>query len=171
MKETTIKKASKLTSPNPLSLICTRKADGSTNLAAVSFWTYLAFNPGKIGFAMGFKSYTGKRMWETGEAVLVIPGADLKEAVIKCGSSTGENTDKVQKFSIEMEDLPGTKIQVPRHGKAAFHLKLDQIEEVGDHYLYICSVEQVFENIGEEALFAWEGYSKIAPAKEGTRWY
>ena len=171
MKETTIKKASKLTSPNPLSLICTRKEDGSTNLAAVSFWTYLAFDPGKIGFAMGFKAFTGKREWETGEAVLVIPGADLKDAVMQCGSSTGEKTDKIRKFGIEMEKLPGTEIQIPKHSKAAFHLSLDQIVEVGDHYLYICNVEAVYENIAEEAVFAWDGYSKIAPAKESTRWY
>ena len=34
-----------------------------------------------------------------------------------------------------------------------------EFHEVGDHYLYICEVE--------EALFASNGYSKIAPAKQG----
>ena len=36
MKEITLPKASQLTSPNPVTVVCTRKPDGSTNLATVS---------------------------------------------------------------------------------------------------------------------------------------
>ena len=32
MKEITLPKASKLTSPNPVTVVCTQKPDGSTNL-------------------------------------------------------------------------------------------------------------------------------------------
>lgn len=38
MKKIDLPFASKLTSPNPVSLVCTRKPDGSTNLATVSWW-------------------------------------------------------------------------------------------------------------------------------------
>ena len=37
--------------------------------------------------------------------------------------------------------------------------------EVGDHYLYICCVDQVYGNEDEEALFAWDGYAKLRHAK------
>ena len=40
MKEITLPKASQLTSPNPVTVVCTQKPDGSTNLATVSWWTY-----------------------------------------------------------------------------------------------------------------------------------
>lgn len=39
------------------------------------------------------------------------------------------------------------------------------VHETGDHYLYICDVEQVYGNEAEEALFAWNGYSQARPAK------
>lgn len=52
MKKIDLPFASKLTSPNPVSLVCTRKPDGSTNLATVSWWNYLSFNPNMIAFAM-----------------------------------------------------------------------------------------------------------------------
>ncbi len=39
------------------------------------------------------------------------------------------------------------------------------VHETGDHYLYICDVEQVYGNEAEEALFAWNGYSQVRPAK------
>ena len=41
-----------------------------------------------------------------------------------------------------------------------------QYHEVGDHYLYICDVEQVYGDKSEAALFAWNGYSQIRPVQE-----
>ena len=45
MKELNIMEATVLTSPNPLTLICSQKEDGSTNLAPICFASYLSFNP------------------------------------------------------------------------------------------------------------------------------
>ena len=45
-------KASELTSPNPVTLVCTEKPDGSANLATVSWWTYLSFNPDMVAYVM-----------------------------------------------------------------------------------------------------------------------
>ena len=33
-----------LTSPNPLTLVCTKKEDGTTNLSTISWWMPLSFN-------------------------------------------------------------------------------------------------------------------------------
>ena len=52
MKQINLPKASALTSPNPVTLVCTQKPDGSTNLATVSWWTYLSFNPSMIAYAI-----------------------------------------------------------------------------------------------------------------------
>ena len=40
MKELNIMEATVLTSPNPLTLICSKKEDGSTNLAPICFVSY-----------------------------------------------------------------------------------------------------------------------------------
>ncbi|RHS21842.1 flavin reductase, partial [Clostridium sp. AF12-19] len=42
MKELNIMEATVLTSPNPLTLICSKKEDGSTNLAPICFVSYLS---------------------------------------------------------------------------------------------------------------------------------
>ena len=62
MKELNIMEATVLTSPNPLTLICSKKEDGSTNLAPICFVSYLSFNPPMVGFATGKQSHTGKRV-------------------------------------------------------------------------------------------------------------
>lgn len=51
MKKINLPQAAKLTSPNPVTLVCTQKPDGSTNLATVSWWPYLSFDPNMIVYA------------------------------------------------------------------------------------------------------------------------
>ncbi len=164
MKKLSLPQASRLTSPNPVTVICTHKPDGSPNLATVSWWTYLSFNPDMIAFAMAKTSYTGERVRQSGKAILTIPGAAIAEAVMGCGSTTGRDTDKVSKFGIELAQVEGSDIQIPLHSRVAIQCSLKEYHETGDHYLYICNVEQVYGDAAEEALFAWNGYSKLAPA-------
>lgn len=166
MKKINLPQAATLTSPNPVTIVCTEKPDGSTNLATVSWWTYLSFNPNMIAFAMAKTSYSGERVRETGKVIVTIPGAEIAEAVMGCGSTTGRSTDKVEQFSIALSALEGSDIQIPLHSRVAITCSLKEYHEVGDHYLYICDVGQVYGNEEEEALFAWNGYSQLRPASE-----
>ena len=165
MDKITLPKASKLTSPNPVTIVCTQKPDGSTNLATVSWWTYLSFNPSMIAYAMAKTSYSGEMVRSNKKVILTIPGAEIAEAVMGCGSTTGRDTDKIAKFGIEMQMVEGSDIQIPLHSRVAIQCSLKEFIETGDHYLYICNVEQVYGNEAEEAVYAWNGYSQIRPAK------
>ena len=113
MKELNIMEATVLTSPNPLTLICSKKEDGSTNLAPICFVSYLSFNPPMVGFATGKQSHTGKRVRETGKVIVTVPGESLAGVVMACGASTGAKTDKVAANNIEMMAVEGSDIQIP----------------------------------------------------------
>ncbi len=165
MEKITLPKAAQLTSPNPVTIVCTQKPDGGTNLATVSWWTYLSFNPNMIAYAMAKTSYSGEMVRANKKVILTIPSAEIAEAVMGCGSTTGRDTDKITKFGIEMQAVEGSDIQIPLHSRVAIQCSLKEFIETGDHYLYICNVEQVYGNEGEEAVFAWNGYSQIRPAK------
>ncbi len=165
MEKIKLAQASHLTSPNPVTVVCTEKPDGSTNLATVSWWTYLSFNPNMIAFAMAKTSYSGEPVRETGNVIVTVPGAEIADAVMGCGSTTGRNTDKVAKFGIELASVEGSKIQIPAYSRVAIQCHMKEYHETGDHYLYICEVGQVYGNEAEEALFAWSGYSQLRPAK------
>ncbi len=167
MEQIKLAQASVLTSPNPVSLVCTQKPDGTTNLATVSWWTYLSFNPGMIAYAMAKTSYSGEMVRNNKKVILTIPGAEIADAVMGCGMSTGRDTDKISKLGIEMQKLPDSEIQVPLHSRVAIQCSLKQFIETGDHYLYICDVSQVYGNETERAVFSWNGYAKIAPADQG----
>jgi len=167
MEKISLPMAAKLTSPNPVSIVCTEKPDGTTNLATVSWWTYLSFNPNMIAYAMAKTSYSGEMVRNNKKVILTIPGGSIAGAVMGCGSTTGRDTNKAERFGIELTAVPGSSIQIPVHSRVAIQCSLKEYHEVGDHYLYICDVEQVYGNENEEALFAWNGYSMVAPAKRG----
>ena len=167
MKTISLIDAAKLTSPNPLSLICSKTPAGTTNLATVSWWTYLSLEPETIGFAMMKTSYTGEMVRAGKKVVLTIPGNVLAKQVMQCGCSTGRDRNKAKDFGIELKDLPDGDIQIPVHSTVAIRCTLREVVDVGDHYFYICDVENVYGDADEVPLFAWKGYAKIAPAKEG----
>ena len=52
MKEIKIAQAPVFTSPNPMTFICSKKADGKTNMATLAFWTYASTTPGKVVFSL-----------------------------------------------------------------------------------------------------------------------
>ena len=165
MEKITLPKASKLTSPNPVTIVCTQKPDGSTNLATVSWWTYLSFHPSMIAYAMAKTSYSGEMVRKNKKVILTIPGVAMADEVMGCGMSTGRDTDKIAKLGIEMQEVPDSDIQIPLHSRVAIQCSLKEFIETGDHYLYICNVEQVYGNEAEEAVYAWNGYAQIRPAK------
>lgn len=163
MEKITLPKAAHLTSPNPVTIVCTQRPDGGTNLATVSWWTYLSYRPDMIAFAMAKTSYSGEMVRSNGKVILTIPGVEIAQAVMGCGSTTGRDTDKIAKFGIEMQKLPGSEILIPLHSRLAIQCGLKEFVETGDHNLYLCHVEQVYGNEQEEAVFAWNGYSQIRP--------
>lgn len=165
MNKISLPQASTLTSPNPVTLVCTQKLDGSTNLATVSWWTYLSYNPNMIAYAMAKTSYSGEMVRNNKKVILTIPGVAIADEVMGCGMSTGRDTDKIAKLGIEMQEVPNSEIKIPLHSRVAIKCSLKEFIETGDHYLYICNVDDVYGNEQEEAVYAWNGYSQIRPAK------
>lgn len=165
MNKINLPQAANLTSPNPVTVVCTQKPDGTTNLATVSWWTYLSFSPNMIAFAMAKTSFSGEMVRNNHNVILTIPGAEIADAVMGCGSTTGRNTDKAEKFDIALMEVEESAIKIPVHSRVAIVCSLKEYHEVGDHYLYICNVKQVYGNEAEQALFAWNGYSQLRPAK------
>ncbi len=156
-------KASKLTSPNPVSLFCTLRPDGGTNMAAISWWTFVSFAPDLLAVAMMKNGYSGELFRASGEAILTVPGVSLQEIALKCGTSTGRKTDKIKQFGIQTMPFEGSQILVPKGIRLALHLKLKEYYPTGTHYLHICEVASAWANENVEAVFAYNGYENIKP--------
>lgn len=154
------------TSPNPMTFICSKKADGKTNMATLSFWTYASTNPGKVVFSLNKGAYTLELLAKNNEVVIAVPGAELAGALIACGTSSGRDTDKVEKFNIAMQKLDGTEICVPELTRLAIVAKVNSTVDADDHILHICDVTTVYADDSVEAVFSWNGYAELAPAQK-----
>ena len=154
MQEITLAGAAKISSPNPVTIVCTQKPDGSTNIAAVSWWTYLSYNPNMIAYAMAKTSYSGEMVRQNKKVILTIPSDKIADVVMECGSSTGRNTDKITKFGVKMKVLPDCNISVPEYSALAIVCKLKEYIETGDHDLYLCIVEKVYAEEQAKAVLA-----------------
>ena len=167
MKELNIMEATVLTSPNPLTLICSKKGgwfyEPGSHLLCVLPLLQSAYG----GFATGKQSHTGKRVRETGKVIVTVPGESLAGAVMACGASTGAETDKVAANNIEMMAVEGSDIQIPADTRLAMVAILQQSVEVGDHILHICQVDKFLGDEDKKGLYAWNGFGKVAPAAEG----
>ena len=119
MDKINLHKAAKLTAPNPVTMVCTRKEDGATNLATVSWWTYLSYHPNLIAFAMAKESYSGERVRQSKEVIVTVPGAALAQAAMGCGSYSGREMDKAAQYDIALMPVEGSGIQIPVHSRLA----------------------------------------------------
>ena len=105
MNKINIGNAPAYTSPNSMTLICTEKPDGSTNLATLAFWAFASTNPGKIMFSLNKGAYSLELLAEKKEAVLAIPGVELTGALIGCGTCSGRDTDKAAQVGLTMQEV------------------------------------------------------------------
>ena len=166
MKEIKIAQAPVFTSPNPMTFICTKKADGKTNMATLAFWTYASTNPGKVVFSLNKGAYTLELLAKNKEVVITIPGISLAGTLIACGTSSGRDTDKVEKFGIEMQKLDGTDIEVPKDSRLAIVAEVCGTVDADDHVLHICNVKNVYADESVDAVFGWKGYGEFAAAQK-----
>ena len=166
MTDINIGQATALTSPDPLMLVCTQKEDGTLNLAPVSFFMYASFNPPMLAFALGKTANSGENIRRTGKAVLAAPGVTLKDAVMAYGSKNGGKVNKLKETPVALQSIDGCDIQVPEDSRIVFVVSLAQTVESGDHYWYLCNIDKMMADESKEALFAWNGYAKVAPAQE-----
>jgi flavin reductase (DIM6/NTAB) family NADH-FMN oxidoreductase RutF/uncharacterized membrane protein YhaH (DUF805 family) len=160
MKQITMAEALSKTSPHPVSLICTKTPSGITNLAPVSWWTYLENDPPMMGFSMWKESYTCELAANTGKVVICIPGDTIAEKVRQCGNVSGRDVNKAKEFNIKLVQAP---VEYPEHSKLAFLCTVENKVDVGECTFFICKIDEILCNENELQLFAWAGSEKLAP--------
>lgn len=103
---------------------------------------------------MAKTSYSGEMVRDNKKVILTIPGKEIVDVVMDCGSTTGRDTDKASQFGIEIAEVEGSTIKISVHNSFAIQCSLKEYHEVGDHYLYICDVEQVYSDESKEVLMS-----------------
>jgi len=158
MRKVAITEALENTAPQPVSLICTPRPDGSTNLAPVAWWTYLESEPPMIGFSMAKESYTCELVSNKGKVALCLPGEDIADKVLKCGSVSGRDIDKAAEYCVE---LTGESIKYPTLSKLVFICSVSQKVIVGDCVFFVCGINEILLDEKQRHIYTLEKSQKL----------
>jgi len=91
-----------LLEPGPVVLLTTSRK-GRPNVMAMSWHTMLEFEPPLVGCVVSGRDYSFAALKTTRECVMNIPTVELAEAVVGCGNSSGDDTDKFAAFGLTPE--------------------------------------------------------------------
>ena len=169
MKEVTTAQAKHMTAPCPVANMCTRNDEGITNIAPISFYTFLSLKHDIICFEAGKGKYTSKLLVKTGEVAITIPGEAIADQTMACGKCSGRDVDKAAEYGIEMMSVEGFDVQIPVHSRVALMCSLQDIYDIGEDcgYLFICKIEKALVNESEKAIFDIAGNaSKLGSVQE-----
>lgn len=162
MTELTPGQAQRLTAPAPFALLSVRKADGSDNLMAVSWWTYLSNHPPMLGVCLSKKGLSGSLIERSGVFSLNVVGEALKDAALQCGRCSGRDHDKAAEFGIPLEPAGSIEASLVSDSRAVFECRLVDQCDAGDHVFYLAEILACHGNAEVPQLFAYDGYARLA---------
>jgi flavin reductase (DIM6/NTAB) family NADH-FMN oxidoreductase RutF len=151
----------KLTSPNPFALVSTCKEDGTTNLMALSWWTYVSNRPATIAVCLSSKGFSGELIRANGEFGLSVVDESLKEAAFLCGTCSGRTENKPEKFGIALMEPLVIQTKLVAAHRVALECRLVNAVEASDHVMYIAEVAEAHSAPERRQLYAMGGYSAL----------
>ncbi|HOB44860.1 MAG TPA: flavin reductase family protein [Zoogloea sp.] len=99
-----------LLEPGPVILLTTCH-QGRSNVMTLSWLTMLEFEPPLVGCVVSNRDHSFAALEATGECAINIPTAELAQAVVGCGNTSGADTDKFATFGLTRQ--PASQIQAP----------------------------------------------------------
>jgi flavin reductase (DIM6/NTAB) family NADH-FMN oxidoreductase RutF len=99
-----------LIEPGPVVLLTTAHA-GQRNVMPMSWHSMLEFEPPLIGCLVSNRNHSFRLLQASGECALNIPTAELAQAVVGCGNTSGRRTDKFERFALT--PAPARRIGAP----------------------------------------------------------
>lgn len=99
-----------LLEPGPVVLITTA-SKGQTNIMSQSWHMMMEFEPPLLAAIISGRNYSFELLRASRECVINIPTLELAQAVVGCGNTSGQNTDKFKAFGLT--PTPATCVAAP----------------------------------------------------------
>jgi flavin reductase (DIM6/NTAB) family NADH-FMN oxidoreductase RutF len=131
--------AHRLLSPRPVALLTVRYK-GQVNVMTIAWTCPISLTPPLVMMAIHPSRYTHDMLKRSEECVLNIPGRPLLEQVVKCGSVSGAEGDKVQIAGLRLESA--RRVEAPWIDQCLAHIECHVVDMwmPGDHALFVAEV-------------------------------
>lgn len=156
--------------PERAVLITSVDATGQGNMIAVGWLMRASTEPPVYAIGINIKSQSGRNIAASHEFTIGVPGADLADAVMYCGTHTGAEVDKFAETGLTA--LPARTVQAPLIEQCLANLecRVIAVQEIGDHRVFFGQVQACWsaaERKGEKCLLVIGRESGYEPAYEG----
>ncbi len=125
--------------PGPVVLVSSAWK-GKTNIMTMGWHTVMEFTPSLVGCIISSSNHSFEMIRRSRECVINVPTADLAEAVVRIGNSSGRDLDKFAAFGLTA--APATRLKAPlvRECYASFECKLVDARLVRAYNFFIFEV-------------------------------
>lgn len=147
--------------PAPVVLVAVGDKDGmERNIITVGMFNLFSLKPPLVGIAVLTSRQTYKLLEECPDFSVNIPGKDMIDQVILCGTKSGKNTDKFKEAHLTA--IPGRRIKSPKIEECLVNIEVKKKRsfEEGDHTWYVGEI--VHTDVTKDydrsnALLFWDG--------------
>ncbi len=134
-----VEKIRKFLEPGPIVLVSS-SWKGKNNIMTMGWHTVMEFSPSLIGCLISSGNYSYEMIKKSGECVINIPTADLLEAIIGIGNSSGADTDKFSKFGLTAAKADKVKAPLIKECYANFECKISDSHLLPEYNFFILEV-------------------------------
>ncbi|HUV93783.1 MAG TPA: flavin reductase family protein [Anaerolineae bacterium] len=151
-KEVPLTKVHRLLAPRPVCLLTTQYK-GQVNVMTIAWVCPVSLEPPLVIMAIHPSRYTHGMLERSEACVLNIPGRPLAEQLLRCGTSSGKDVDKIATFGLTLES--GHRVEAPWIAECLAHLECVVVDLLtpGDHTLFVTEVvggwaeEEAFDSV------------------------
>ena len=135
--------------PERIVLAVSVNPNGPADIIALGWKMTTSHKPPMVAISVAPPRYSHDLIHAGGEFVLSVPGEDMAEAVMFCGTTSGRDTDKFKEAGLTA--LPATQVKPPLIGEALVNFECVVRGELttGDHTIF--AGEIVATHIAEDA--------------------
>lgn len=143
--------------------------DGKANIISLGWSMFTSFNPPMLAISVGKTRYSHKLISKGRESVLAVPGEDMSEEVLYCGTHSGRDVDKFEETGLIPR--PAKLVKPPLIEECIVNQECKVVGQLdtGDHTIFVGKVvtswvsddaRRNLLSIGREAGYKYTGEGK-----------
>ena len=139
----------RMSRPSRLALVVSQSVDGRANIITLVWFMRTSKEPPMFAISIGITRYSHKLLSKSRKFVLAIPSIKMAKQVLQCGTTSGEDIDKIKKFNIKVKRGKLSDIPILLDAVANFECKTITQIRSGDHTIFIGEVKYSWQNENE----------------------
>ncbi|MCD8172686.1 MAG: flavin reductase family protein [Alistipes sp.] len=154
-RELPLEKAFTLLEPGPVTMVTTALR-GKANVMTITWHSVLDFTP-RFALVTGPWNYSYGALKQTGECVIAIPTVELMKKVIGVGTTTGADTDKLDRFKLTASSA--SYVQAPLITDCYANIECRVTDHIAAHDIFVLQGLRAWIETGrlEKRIFHYRG--------------